>query len=61
MDISSIPALASVNSQMQLIQAVQVSVAKIAMDQSQVATQAMVKMMEQSVSPNLGSNIDISV
>lgn len=56
MDISSV---SMVMSQASLKQAASLSVLKMAKDQASVGGQALVKMMEQSVQPNLGGNIDI--
>ncbi len=42
-------------------QAVSFSVAKLVMDQSDSQTQDLAKMMEASVNPSLGANIDIQV
>ena len=45
--------------QQQLIQQVGISVMKKAMSSAETSTEALLKMMEQSVQPNLGQNIDI--
>jgi len=45
--------------QSNLKQAVGISVLKMSKDQASGETQALVKMLEQSVQPNLGGNIDI--
>lgn len=54
-----IAALSSGLSQMKLAQAVSVSVAKISMDTVETQANEMVKMLEQSVQPHLGGNLDI--
>ncbi|MNE71745.1 hypothetical protein D3C81_1641740 [compost metagenome] len=46
-------------SQSNLKQAVNISVLKMSKDQAEINGQALIKMMEQSVQPNLGGNIDI--
>ena len=48
-------------SQMQLAQEVGVSVLKMAMETSEVQAVDLTKLMEQSVTPHLGGNIDISL
>jgi hypothetical protein len=55
-----VAALSSLN-QSNFSQAVGVSILKMADNQSVQQSQALVQMMEQSVQPNLGSNIDIKV
>ncbi|HEX3021810.1 MAG TPA: YjfB family protein [Lachnospiraceae bacterium] len=40
---------------------VSASVLKMSMDTVEEASECMIKMMEQSVNPNVGSNIDISI
>ncbi|WP_084402975.1 YjfB family protein [Paenibacillus antarcticus] len=45
--------------QSNLKQAVGISVLKMSKDQASGESQALVKMLEQSVQPNLGGNIDI--
>jgi len=47
--------------QQQLIQQVGISVMKKAMSSAETNTEALIKMMEQSVQPNLGQNIDIKL
>ena len=47
------------NSQASLMYNVSPAVTKMSMDTAETAGENMVKMMEQSVNPNLGSNIDI--
>jgi len=56
-----IGALSTALSQSSLKQAVGISVLKMAKEQTVTEGQALVKMMEQSVNPNLGGNIDIKV
>ncbi len=46
-------------SQMKLAQAVSLSVAKMSMDSAKNVATDMVKMMESSVQPHLGGNLDI--
>jgi hypothetical protein len=46
--------------QAQVVQAASTSVLKKAMDTAQVQAQDMLKVMEQSVQPQLGANIDLS-
>lgn len=48
-------------SQANLSQAVGISVLKMATDQSAQQGQGLVQMLERSVQPNLGSNLDIRV
>ncbi|MCT4595197.1 MAG: YjfB family protein [Anaeromicrobium sp.] len=56
MDIGS---LSMAMSQMNLSQQVSLSVAKIAMNTSETSSDNLVQMMEQSVNPSVGSNLDI--
>ena len=56
-----IAALSMGLSQMQLAQEVGVSVLKMAMETSEVQVADLTKMMEQSVTPHLGGNTDISL
>lgn len=56
-----IGALSTALSQSSLKQAVGISVLKMAKEQTVTEGQALLKMMEQSVNPNLGGNIDIKV
>jgi hypothetical protein len=44
-----------------IMQQVGVEMLDMAMEQEEVASASMIKMMEQSVQPNLGSNFDVSV
>jgi len=46
--------------QMKVAQQASISVMKIAMDTAKVQTADLTKMMEQSVNPHIGGNIDIS-
>jgi len=55
-----IAALSISLAQSNLSQAVGISVLKMATDQSTDIAQQLVKMMELSVQPNLGGNLDIS-
>ncbi|MEF2967284.1 YjfB family protein [Paenibacillus sp. M1] len=54
-----IPALSIGLSQSRIQQAVSISVLKMSTEMAAVDGQALTKMMEQSVQPNLGGNIDI--
>lgn len=56
-----IAALASAMKFAEFRQTAALSVAKLVMDQGDSQTQDLVKMMEASITPNLGSNIDIQV
>lgn len=56
-----IAAMASIMKYTELRQSAALSVVKLVMDQGDTQTQDLVKMMEASVNPNLGSNIDIQV
>ena len=58
MDIAE---LSMANSQAQLMYSVSVAVTKMSMDTAEMMGDGLVKMMEQSVNPNLGSNIDIRI
>lgn len=55
-----IPAMSMSLAQNNLSQAIGISVFKLAKDQSTEQAQQMVQMMERSVQPNLGGNLDIS-
>ncbi|MEN6349905.1 MAG: YjfB family protein [Syntrophomonas sp.] len=46
--------------QVQLAQAASTSILKKAMDSTQVQAQDLLKIMEQSVQPQVGANIDVS-
>lgn len=56
-----IAALATDMKDMQFRQQVGISVAKLSMDMIQENFAETIRMMEQSVSPNLGSNLDIQI
>lgn len=60
-DRMDIAALSMAMSQQNIMQQVNVAVLDKSMDTVSSAGDSMVKMMEQSVSPNLGQNIDLSV
>lgn len=55
-----VPALSMSVAQSSLAQAVQIRVLSMAKDQSTQQAQQMVQMMQQSVQPHLGGNLDIS-
>ena len=48
-----------INSQSSLMYNVSLAVTKMSMDTAETAGENLVKMMGQSVNPNLGSNIDV--
>jgi len=54
-----IAAASIIMKQQQLKQQVGISVMKKAMSSAETSTEALLKMMEQSVQPNLGQDIDI--
>ena len=56
-----IPALSMAMSQNKVMSDVSVAMLSTSLDTFQEAGDSMTKMMEQSVNPNLGGNIDISV
>ncbi len=56
-----IAALSMGLSQMKVAQQASISVMKIAMDNAKVQTADLTKMMEQSISPHVGGNIDIKL
>lgn len=56
-----IPAMATAMSQAQLMTQVNVAVLANSLSSIETMGNSMVKMMEQSVTPNLGGNIDITV
>lgn len=56
-----IAALSISMKQASLAQQVSIALTKKVMDTSEVNAQALTRLMEQSVNPNLGKNIDISV
>ena len=55
----NIAELSMANSQSSLMYNVSLAVTKMSMDTAETAGENLVKMMEQSVNPNLGSNIDV--
>lgn len=60
-DVMDIAALSAVMSQSSLSEQVSVAILKKAMDTTNENTQALTKMLEQSVNPHLGSKVDIKV
>lgn len=56
-----IAALSASMSQVKVAQQVSLSVAKLSMDATKVQTDEMVKALEKSVTPHLGSNIDLKL
>lgn len=56
-----IAALSMASSQANLMTQIGTAVLSMSMDTTEQASQSMIKMMEQSVNPGLGSNIDVSV
>lgn len=58
MDIAAIASIAKYSA---LRLSVSTAVTKLVMDQSQDHTQELVKLMEASVNPNLGANIDLQL
>lgn len=58
-DLMDIAELSMANSQSSLMYNVSLAVTKMSMDTAETAGENLVKMMEQSVNPNLGSNIDV--
>jgi len=56
-----IAALSMILHQTSLSQQIGVSVLEKALDSSEANCDALIKMMEQSVAPNLGGNIDVRV
>lgn len=56
-----IAALSASMSQMKIAQQVSLSVAKLSMDATKVQADGMVKALEQSVNPHLGSNLDLKL
>ncbi|MCR5784070.1 MAG: YjfB family protein [Eubacterium sp.] len=61
MNITGIPALVQAQTDNQLVNAVSTQVLSQSLDTQETIGQDMVKMMEQSVAPNLGANFDMSV
>ncbi|ABR46966.1 conserved hypothetical protein [Alkaliphilus metalliredigens QYMF] len=56
-----IAALSMGLNQMKIQQEASISVMKMAMDAGKAPVEELTKMMEQSVSPNVGSNLDIKL
>lgn len=56
-----IAALASVSKYTELRQSIGTAVAKLTMDQSENQAQDLLRLMESSLNPGLGANIDIRV
>jgi len=56
-----VAAMSVVMKQGQLMQQVGMSVMKKAMENAEISTEALLKVLEQSVQPNLGQNIDIKL
>lgn len=56
-----IAALSIVNSQASLLQSVGIQVLSLAKDQSIQQSNDLLRMMEQSINPNIGKNLDIKV
>lgn len=56
-----IAALSIALSQFKVAQSASISVAKMTMDTAKQSMDQQVKLMEQSVNPNLGANIDIKL
>ena len=54
-----VAAMAVVMKQGQLMRQVGIAVMKKAMDSAEMSTENLLKVLEQSVNPNLGQNIDI--
>lgn len=61
MDVGSMVTSALQGNPVMLQSQVSTSVLKISMDQMEKSGVALVRMMEQSVAPNLGQNIDVRV
>lgn len=61
LNIDSIPTLAMGMSQANILRDVNTSLLGMTLDVAQVQSAEMTKMMEQSVNPAVGGNIDISV
>lgn len=60
MTIASLP-MPSVSGQTAIHPVIDMAILSKSLENVAVSGQSMIKMMEQSVSPNLGSNIDISI
>lgn len=56
-----IQAFSTLSTYTELRQSVGVAVAKLTMDQNDIQAQALIRLMESSVTPNLGGSIDIRV
>ena len=56
-----IPALSMALSQTELMTQVSTAVLAKSMDTTEALTEGMIKIMESSVTPNLGQNIDVSI
>jgi len=61
LSVDSIPTLAMGLTQMKTLQTVNTALVGIALDTAQVQGDSLTKMMEQSVNPSIGGNIDVSV
>jgi len=61
MDVNAITAVSTPLSQSSLGLKVGVAVTKLAMDSVEQSSQSLVNMMERSVNPNVGGNIDVRV
>lgn len=61
MDVNAITAVSTPLSQETLGVKVGTAVTKLAMDSASQSSQAMINMMERSVNPNVGGNIDVRV
>ncbi len=61
MNITGIEALVPTQTDNQLVNAVSTQVMSQSLDVQETLGQDMVKMMEQSVTPNLGQNFDMSI
>lgn len=56
-----IAALSIAMSQAKFAQSASISIAKLAMDKAEESMEGQLKLMEQSVNPGVGANIDIKV
>jgi len=61
LSVDSIPTLAMGMAQINTLQAVGTQVMSMSLDNAEVQSASLTKMMEQSVNPAVGGNIDISV
>lgn len=59
MDVMSVASMSMVQAQSNVMQQVNLAVMDNALEQMQVNSDALTKMMETSVNPNLGQSIDI--